>query len=616
MPAHRHVHPAPPALAEPELAAARWEDDGGPVAEPSPTAEQVEAEWLRISAELTGRLPAIAGRDDCIVTCETDTRSGAPAAFFPTLAKVEIAKEVFAPHTPDKITPAAYGDEDRYPAAWGAFCHEAAHAAHTRWNVDTTSGQRATAAYAAAEMLEESRAESRHLTRRPSDVRYLRACATDLVLEGMGENIPDNTWSAAYAAGLILARRDAGILLDGEVAELEATVTGILGEETLEHLAEIWTAARATGDEDFEAMLEHGRAWCELVATDPADPEPRDEDPGIVSGGGSIAAAIGKTAAHINATEAARQAAEQDEQDALDKAAAEKIKAKKARASRARTAEDIAEAVFAPNAGPFTPGGDFGGLWPTPVVGTRLPLQAERAAAGRLARGLRAAAYRERVATVTASAAPPGRLNMRGALARDAQRAAGATPTALPWVSTSRRATPTPPLRLGIAVDVSGSMSPLSGPIASASWILAKAAAMTDPDSRTATVAYDMCLTAITRPGRAPDRVTRFKATGGGHALGDAIDALDAALQLSRPGAGRLLVIASDGLYQPYETAAAEWRIKELTASGCAVLQIAFSGGYYGHQPIPGATFLELADPASAPAEIAKAATAAIAATR
>jgi hypothetical protein len=611
MPAHRHVQPAPPALTEAEYAEATWEDDGGPAFEPALSAEQVEAEWLRISAELTARFPALGEREDCIVTCEQPTRSGAPAAFYPTLAKVEVGKEVFAPHDPATIRPAMFGDEERYPAAWGAFCHEAAHAAHTTWTVATTPGQRRSAAYAAAEILEESRAERRHLSRRPSDARYLRACATDLVMEGMGESIPDSRWSAASAAGLILARRDAQVLEPAEVADLEREITKILGEETLAALAEIWNAAHETADDDTDAMLEHGRAWCELLAADADGPEPREQ----AEGGGAIAGAIGRMGAAIAATEAARHAAEQAARAAIEHAAAEKVKAKKARASRARRAEETAKAVFAPNAVTFKPGGANGGIAPTPVIGTRLPTSAEKAAAGKLARGLRAAAYRERVETTTASAAPPGRLNMRAALARDAQMAAGASPTALPWVHTSRRATPTPPLRVGIAVDVSGSMSAAAGPITSAAWILAKAAAMTDPDSRTATIAYDECLTAITRPGRAPDRVTRFEANGGGHALGDAIDALDAALQLSRPGAGRLLVIASDGMYQPFETDAAAERISALNETGCAVLHLHFPGGWWC-TPIPGATLLELTDAATAPQEIAKAATAAIAATR
>ena len=82
----------------------------------------------------------------------------------------------------------------------------------------------------------------------------------------------------------------------------------------------------------------------------------------------------------------------------------------------------------------------------------------------------------ERTATTVASATPPGRLRMREALSADAQRAAGALPTATPFTRTIRRRVPAPPLRVGIACDVSGSMSAFAGPVASAAWILARAA--------------------------------------------------------------------------------------------------------------------------------------------
>ncbi|MGX1757211.1 VWA domain-containing protein [Streptomyces lydicus] len=195
-----------------------------------------------------------------------------------------------------------------------------------------------------------------------------------------------------------------------------------------------------------------------------------------------------------------------------------------------------------------------------------------------MARALRAAAYRERTATHTASAAPPGRLNMRQALARDARRAAGATPTAMPWTRTTvHRPSPTPPLRVGIAVDVSGSMSIAAAPIASAAWIVANAAALTDPGSLTATVAYDRSITAISAPGRNPTRVTQFKAEGLGHSLAEATDALTSGLDLAQPGAGHLLVIASDGYYYPEETARASERITALRKAGCAVLWLTFA---------------------------------------
>ena len=158
-----------------------------------------------------------------------------------------------------------------------------------------------------------------------------------------------------------------------------------------------------------------------------------------------------------------------------------------------------------------------------------------------------------------------------------------------------------------IAVDVSGSMSAACEPVASAAWIVARAAALTDLETRTATITYDMNLTALTRPThRAPDRVTTFNANGGNHNLGDAIDALDQGLNLSRPGTGHLIVIVTDARYTGDETAQAVTRINRLIAAGCAVLRVTRSANSL-HPP--GTTPLHLPRPSSAPAAIAKAAT-------
>jgi hypothetical protein len=51
-----------------------------------------------------------------------------------------------------------------------------------------------------------------------------------------------------------------------------------------------------------------------------------------------------------------------------------------------------------------------------------------------------------------------------------------------------------------------------------------------------------------------------------------AIDALDHALDLSRPGAARLLVIVSDGHYTPGECRDGQQRITRLAAYGCGIL--------------------------------------------
>ncbi|WP_445520612.1 hypothetical protein [Streptomyces sp. NEAU-174] len=595
-----HVQHQPPALSEAEWAQARWEDDGGPPFEPRPAAQA--GQWIRIAAALTERLPELADRKDVIVTCQHGTRSGAPGAFYPTTAELEIDAALFTPLPPATINPDRRGDEERYPAAWGVLVHEAAHAAHSIWT--TPPNLRGTALDRAAQLLEESRAEHAHLTRRPADRPFLRSAVNTLILADITGQTPSSRWQAARAAGLILARRDAGILDPDETEPLEQAVTSILGPDLLDTLTQIWTAAHTTADDDAPGMLAHAHAWCQALGTPATAPEPTGGGPM-----GELAEAIGKVTVRVQANEAAQAAA----QARVAAARAARAEAKAAQAAHERQAAKTAERVFAPGARPFTPGKPRKGNTPSPVTGTRLPTAGEKVAAGQLARALRAAAYRERITTHTASAAPPGRLNMRQALAREAQKAAGATPTATPWTRTLRRPIPTPPLRVGIAVDVSASMNSAADPIASAAWILTKATALTDPDSRTAIVAYDRALTAITAPGSAPTRVTRFEARGLGHSLAEAIDALCAGLALTQPGTGRLLVIASDGYYHPDEATRAAQRITTLKNAGCAVLWLAFAPDPC---PLPGATPLELTHPAQAITAIAKAATTALTATR
>lgn len=595
MPALSHLMPHPPAASDDSEALARWEDDGGPAHEPRLGTRA--AHWLRISAALTARLPELAGRDDVIVTCQPGTRSGAPAAFYPVTAQLEVDANLFAPTHPTAINPARTGDEENYPEVWGAFTHEAAHAAHSRWT--TPPALHRTAQGAAAEILEESRAEHAHLNRRPDDRRWLRAAVTSLVMENCSPETVTDTWRAATAAGLILARRDAGILTDEETEPLQETVTKILGPDLLATLADIWKAAHYTGDEDQQGMLAHAAAWCTALGTEPTGHEPVPDPTGLK---GELAGAIAQVTSTIEVNNKAETAARTRKQ------------AKAEQAAQARQAARTAEKVFNPSAKPYLPEGQQSRRRRTitPVIGTRPPTAAEKSAAGQLARALRTAAYRERTVTVSTSATPPGRLNMRGALAYDAQKAAGSIPTAQPWTRTQRRQGPTPPLRVGIAVDVSGSMHQATAPIASAAWIVAKAAALTDPDSRTATIAYRATLTAITTPGKAPTNVTQFDASGGGHSLAEACDALTAALDLNAPGTGRLLVIASDGRYLPQEATRATGRITTLRAAGCAVLWLAFDPD---PQPLPGSALLELSDPAQAAAAIGKAATTALAIT-
>ncbi|WP_327669523.1 MULTISPECIES: hypothetical protein [unclassified Streptomyces] len=599
MSAHHHVQ-SPATTRDDDADLARWDDDGAPPAQPRSS----PAAWLRVGAELGDRLVALSGRQDLLVTCRPGTRSGAPAAFFPTLGEVEFDAGLFAPLKPHEIHPRIVGDEERYPAAWGVFVHEAAHAAHSVWTQPDGANPRVVEA---ALLLEESRVEGAHLITRPTDRTYLRTSARTLVMPDIAHPTLQGIAHAASVAALILGRRDVGILDAGETRAVSDLCEKMLGKELLATLTRIWTASHQCADHDATTMLAHGQEWCAaLDAAAPALPVP-DNLTDLLSG------AVGVVMDSTAATDAADLAAQAAANNAMASRSKAQAQDRAQRASQRRKADATAKSVFNTCGTTVNPDGTPA-PHSNPVTGTRRPTAAEKSAAARLSRALRAAAYRERTEERTTSPTPPGRLNMGRALARDAQRAAGSIPTAEPFTQTRRRNSPTPPLRVGIAVDVSGSMRAACAPVASAAWIVARAAALTDPDSLTATIAYDHHLTALTRPGhRAPERVTTFAANGGAHNLGDAINALDHGLELSRPGAGRLLVIVTDAHYGSDETAQAVTRVKQLTTAGCAVLQLTLTAR---SQHLPGTTLLHLPQPSSAPVAIAKAATDAIRRTR
>jgi hypothetical protein len=559
---------------------------------PAPTARPAppKGAWLKLSAALAGQVPDIAGRPDLIVTCAPGAGHGAPACFFPALALIEVDGNCLGvdPATADPASPA---DRERYRATWGALIHECAHAAHTRWSPPPAEA----AAWAeAARMLEESRIEAAQTTRRPADRRWIRATITQLILADFtaAGSAPSSPAEAGCAAALILARADTGILETTETGPVASAVTAVIGAPRLAALRKVWQAAHTAADDDARTMLKLGRRWCRILGIQPDTPPP----PAPADAPGSAPSPVGRAVAQAAAAITAAVAAENAPLPAGPPGkAARRAAENTARASAATAASAV-----------FSPGGPPGA---TVISGTREPREDEKAAARHLARALRGAAARDRVPVTVTSATPPGRLKMRAALAADAQRAAGALPTAQPFTRTARRHVPAPPLRVAIACDISGSMYEYAGPVASAAWILARAAAAI-PAATTATVLYGHAVTPLTWPGRAPARVTEFTATGNYEKFCDAVGALDGALGLSRPGAARLLVIVSDGDYKKTEPAGGQKRITRLAAVGCGILWLAPDTP---SSPMTGARVITLTDPAASITAIARAATRALA---
>ena len=546
------------------------------------------AAWLAFSAKMTAEVAPVAGRADLTVTVAPGAGRGAPACFLPASAEIEVDGACL-PVDPATADPASPADRERYPALWGATVHECAHAAHSRWRAPTGTS----AAWSAAAMaLEESRIEARQVARRPADRAWLRACTAQIVIGDVAAaSVPAaSAAEAGQAAALILARQDAGLLEAAETEPVAQAVAAAIGTGKLGQLRQVWREAHATADDDARAMVRLGRRWCRILGIEPDQPAPK-ADPAQAGGPPSpVAEAVGEAATRV----AAASAAEFAPPPPFPPGAAQ---AREAENSARRAAGNAASQVFARD--PADGSGGVSGI-------TREPTEDEQAAARRLARALREASAGGRAETVVTSATPPGRLRMRHAMAADAQRAAGAMATARPFTRIERRRVPAPPLAVGIACDVSGSMGSYAGPVASTAWILARATASLTA-ARTATVTYGRHVRSVTYPGAVPTRVTEFTATDRYEDFTRAIAALDGALGLAAPGSSRILVIVSDGRYKGTQHADGQKLVTRLAASGCQVIWIAPGDTA---STMKGARVVILADPAATSAAIAKAVTA------
>jgi hypothetical protein len=552
-------------------------------AAPAPTGlAQPAGPWKKLSKAMTAEIPAIAGRP-VPVACAPGAGLGHPACYLPLVPVIEVDGKLLGV-APATANPASPADRQRYPVTWGALIHEGAHAAHSSFCPPPAPVANWCEA---AHQLEESRAEHRQVTRRPGDRRWLRATVTRLILDDFtaaGAD-PSDPREAGAAAALILAREDAGILEPAETAPVAARVEAAIGPDRLARIRATWREAHQAADGDARTMVALARRWCRILGLDPdaAPPAP----------------------------------VEIDISDILD-AIRDAIKA-------------IAEAVeadFAPPPPPFPPGASqdreqekdargnadqaarevFSRKGAAPAVtGTRDPRDEETSAARRLARSLKQNTAGGRDKVTTTSKVPPGRLRMGKALASQAQRAAGAVPTAEPFTSTRSRRVPAPPLRVGIACDISSSMGEFTGPVASAAWILGRAASHV-PAALTATVLYGALVRALTWPGETPARVTEFAAPDYMHLAGLAIDALDGALGLARPGTARLLALVTDLNYDEAETLAAQRRITRLHRAGCGVIILRPRGRYWGSHEWTDCQVIDIENPADAIDAIARAA--------
>jgi hypothetical protein len=204
----------------------------------------------------------------------------------------------------------------------------------------------------------------------------------------------------------------------------------------------------------------------------------------------------------------------------------------------------------------------------------------------------------ERSAARVDQVLPPGRLNGRMAVKRAGEKAAGTMPTATPWRHVARRMIPTPPLRAGMVVDVSGSMNDLAPASREIAYRFSTALSGL-PDARfRGMLAGESTALLQSKPRQIPHYEYRHGCERVDLACHDLVERL----ALLRRGNARLLIIISDGRFSPVEQTGTISAMRQVIKAGGRVLWINFHNpgtfGYDGRTPpscvdaVPGVEYL------------------------
>lgn len=571
-------------------------------------------EWFSVGRSIGELANTWAGRGDIVAYVGEDVAGGAPAAFNPQIAEVEVSiSKVFGHTKPESI-----GDftqsytQYEFPKATGAVIHEAFHARFSKWDLEAASKELKNDEFKAIMLLEEGRIEAQGIKYRPEGKNFLRACAMDLVIADSEEafQTQPNTYSAATIVALLHARIDAGILAEAESKELIALVDKTLKPRTVEKLRAI---AR-----DFQAHSEHSnplplyplaREWAKLVreaAEENNDPSPEEAQsnprPASEEFQRAVKEAMEEMRASVSIT-ANDDLMEQETQQEWK----EKLQRKQDASEEKAKNEETAEKVF--STGSLT----VNKKTSSTLVSSRPPKPEERRAAVVVAKMLEQAKYRERSQTDVKSNTPPGRLRTRALVQRNAMRARGVYQEVEPWKRTVRKHTEDPNLTVGVMVDISGSMNAAMEPMAITAYVLSEAVRRVQ--GRTAMVYYGDSVFPTLKPGQHLDGVKIYGAYDSYEAFDTGFRALDGALSLLNGEGAKLLVIVSDGHYKSPERESAKKWLKRCTESGVAVLWLAFDGEYNVKSLVKSLDISVLGgtlDPTKAASEIGRAASEAL----
>ena len=544
-------------------------------------AEQTPAEWLPVGAQIGSLVNTWAGRSDIVAYVGPGAGGPTPACFNPALSEVEVNVDL---SFGKGVSPSSIGDLlDRdslfnWPKAAGAIFHEALHARYSKMDLPMASKELTPNEFNAFMSLEETRIERLGVTNFPMNRIFLRACALDLVLHDINENIEkaDNIRSIATIAALLSARVDAGSLDADDVVGINTVVIDFLGADTFEKLQSVWR--RFQGIENALNPLplyDLAREWDQILrdlANERGEELDKPTDMQIIQA--VISDIIKEIEDAIDTIAIAVADDVQDQQQSEEWKEEVEVRTKAARQDREH--KKVADEIFKDTSEAGNTNGSNSRL-----EKIRKPEAHERAAAVKIAQMLEKAKYRERDEHEIQSILPPGRLRTRAIVQNAAYKAQGSMQVANPWRRTVRKHTDDPTLSIGVMVDISGSMGSAMNPMAVTAWAMSEAARRVQ--ARAAMVYFGQDVFPTLKPGQHLDQINVYTAPDSTEKFDKAFKALDGSLNLLYGNGARLLVVVSDARYTSVETERAKYWLKECDDKGVAVLWLPFCRSPYLH---------------------------------
>lgn len=527
-----------------------------------------QGEWLNLSSAFTWLTALLGERQDLTVAVAEGAGWGAPAAYMFPIATVEMDSAYWPENfNVAKATPDDVRDWINYPAFLGMLCHEVAHANHSGWlyalgkrveNGTTKLSDDEKHGMGSAILLEEIRIEHQHLMHRSQDVPWLTSFATTIsTAEAFKAKELTGIARASRCALLILGRIDGGDMENNaETKRVRRLIDASLGNELLGKLENIWRRFLKCQDDDDATMLALGTEWYKLTQDDPNDPQ---------SGGTEMGQELSDLLDKLAETVAKEIGNDAGLKKMLERMADAIRASDKEMADRAQ-ARAAARAVF----------GELGGApqnQHNAFTGWQPPNGDERSLARRTAQKILDAYMREKTLMPHMAVLPPGRLNARAAMNRQAQRSMGMYPTAAPFKTVTRKANPSPPLDVGIVVDTSFSQSAAVKASSSAAYSLGQAVKII-PDGRVSLVTFGDKAAKVLGPYDRLQGVPCLNEGGGTGFLKQAVRAVDGEMNFLRKGAARLLVIVTDGMLNGNEFQGRDEMLQRLLKNGAHILWV------------------------------------------